>query len=217
MQERTAAPPALVEVSKHYDNIHKSSLTTVAFRIAKLRAMAQAGTNADPERRRAILEAAVELDSILRARRAHLETEWGYVTLDVSGHDTPPGRYFAGKRHVYSKPCSAQVWNNWRALRIVVNQIILLHHEGVSSPPSSTSPLSPSPQRHQPAAALRRIRRLSTDICISAVEIVETPRELSFLSPLLSSHPRSGDPDVSREYLRRPPWLTLTLLGLLPY
>ncbi len=83
--------------------------------------------------------------------------------MDV--HDAPDGTYFKGKRHAYGSPLVAQVWNAWRTLRIMANQII------------SREPCHRTEEAAEESAAASVIRRLSAEICVSTPEISASPRE----------------------------------------
>lgn len=121
------------------------------FRLLDLRSAIKSGEITDP---RAILEAAAGLDSDLEAWRASVPLNWNYTTVDAG--NAPPGPYFDGKRHIYSSQVIAQIWNNWRTLRILVNRLIF-ENEVRSGVPDSG---------HE-SAALSVIQKLSTEICVT--------------------------------------------------
>jgi hypothetical protein len=97
----------------------------MCFRLLYLRLAIKSGEITDQE---AICKAAIEMDRNLEAWRASLKPSWSYTTVDAG--NVPASTYFDGKRHIYSNLWTAQLWNNWRALRILVNQIILQNKLG---------------------------------------------------------------------------------------
>jgi hypothetical protein len=113
---------------------------------------------------RAIHHDAVEMDREFEFWRETLPPSWNYVIDDAS--DNSHCIYFVRKRHVYSNPWTAQVWNNWRALRILVNKIIL-----------ENEPRSGTMDSAQGSAALSIIHQMSTEICISAPHFLGSPRK----------------------------------------
>lgn len=133
----------------------------VCFRLLDLRAAIKSGDMTDPI---AIYAEAVEMDRHLEAWRATLKPIWSYATVDVV--EAPAGTHFEGKCHVYNNPWTAQVWNNWRTLRILVNRIIVQHDIYINV----------DDRVHEPFA-LSLIHQLSSEICISAPVFIGNARE----------------------------------------
>ena len=170
MQQDVPAPQALVQISRDFETsatgeglkrIRPGSVCNMCFRLLDLRADIKSGEITDPT---AILEAAEEINHDLEAWRKTLPLSWDYVTVDAG--DAPAGTYFQGKRHIYSSPWTAQVWNNWRTLRILVNRIILqieVRSGALDSADAST--------------ALFLIHQMYTEISISAANCEGCPRK----------------------------------------
>ena len=141
--------------------IQPGPIGDMCFRLLDLRAAIKSGDITDPK---AIREAAIEMDGDLEAWRATLQPSWSYATVDAG--DALASTYFEGKCHIYSSLWTAQVWNNWRTLRILVNRIFL-QNEIRSGAPDST---------HE-STALSLIHQLSTEICISVSSFIGSPRK----------------------------------------
>jgi hypothetical protein len=131
------------------------------FRLLDLRAAIKSGDVTDPK---SIYEVAVEMDRELEAWRATLQPSWSYATVDAD--NAPAGTYFEGKHHIYSNPWTAQVWNNWRTLRILANRIILQSEIHSGAPDSANGSL-----------VFSLIHQLSTEICISTPGFIGSPRK----------------------------------------
>lgn len=122
MQQDVAAPQAVVQICHNFKTsamgerrkkLQPGPIGDMCFRILDLRAAIRRGDITDPK---AIREAAIEMDRDLEAWRITLQPSCSYATVDAG--DAPAGTYFGGKRHIYSNLWNAQVWNNWRTLRI---------------------------------------------------------------------------------------------------
>jgi hypothetical protein len=134
-------------------------LGSLCFRLLRLR---DAIRHDELKDRQTIRESAAEIDHDLVTWAGSLPT---YAAVDVpaGGADET---YFQGKCHVYSNLQVAQAWNNWRTLRIVVNQMII-RHEACPDPVDITYTSSSIPI----------IRQLSNDICMSAASFAGSPRK----------------------------------------
>lgn len=174
IQQCSSIPPALLEVSRCYQSsvidrcYHDSrpgTLTDASYRLANLRAAIKAESTTDPM---ALLEEALQIERELKIWRTQITPDLEYTlthTRDKSGDS------FARKRHVYKDLCTAQVWNNWRTLRILTSQIFLKLDKQLSSGIADAS-LSAGRQ----ASRLRLIHEMSSDICISATFLIGTSR-----------------------------------------
>lgn len=149
---------AMGEVRKR---IQPSPLADLCVQILDLRAGIRTGVIEITE---AIREVAIQMDKELAAWKSTLPPSWSYATVGTA--DTPAGQYFQGKRHVYSNPWTANVWNNWRTMRIVVNQIIL-----------QSEIWSDALEGVYDSTAVSHIHQLSTEICISAPNFIGSPRK----------------------------------------
>jgi hypothetical protein len=172
MLQHIAVPPVLVQTTynfeasairqqwRHRNIASPGSISEISFRIVNLRAALQNGEVTDP---RVIREIALEIDGDLETWRAGVPLNWRYATIDAT--EALVGTCFDGKRHVYPSLWIADVWNNWRALRILVNQIIV-QNELRSSVPDNV----------QKSVALSIIHQFSTELCISTTSFTGTPR-----------------------------------------
>lgn len=177
MQQSIAVPPALVQMTYNFKtsgirqqwqqrNIaNPNSIWEISFRIVNLRAAFKNGEVTDP---RVIRETALDIDAELETWKASAPPNWRYATNNAT--EASVGTCFDGKRHVYPNLGIAEGWNNWRTLRIFVNQIIM-QNELRSSMPDNV----------QKFIALVIIHQLSTDLCISASSFTGSPRRHSSL------------------------------------
>jgi hypothetical protein len=135
-------------------------IAALCFRLLELRSATKAGEKRDLL---AIRTAAIEIDDDLQTWKDTLPSPWKFSVVDVCKSSS---NFFEGKRHIYSDPVMARIWINWRALRIVANQLILQTEHDPHSP-KSTRGLS----------AVKNIREISADVCISAPEVMDPPRK----------------------------------------
>ncbi|KIX07330.1 uncharacterized protein Z518_01983 [Rhinocladiella mackenziei CBS 650.93] len=173
MQQHNAVPPALVQTTydfqtsairqqwQHRRVASPGSICEISFRMVNLRAAFKNGEVTDPQ---VIRKTALEIDGDLEVWRAGVPPNWRYTTIDAPGAGVDT--CFDGKSHVYPTPWIADAWNNWRILRILVNQIIV-QNEVRSSVPENA----------QKSIALSIIRQSSADICISTSSFIGTPRK----------------------------------------
>ncbi|KAL2024893.1 hypothetical protein VTK56DRAFT_3592 [Thermocarpiscus australiensis] len=166
MQHGVHAPPAMVELCEQLESAGNTSsckrpkpLRNICFRFLRFRTAVKSGEITD---HRMIRETARSIDRDLEAWVATLPSTCSYTTVDI--HADNDGTSFGGLRHVYGDLWAAQAWNNWRTMRVVVNQIILES--------AATSNLS----GHATNDSLRVVQDLSTDICISVASFAESTR-----------------------------------------
>lgn len=200
MQQDVAAPQALLQISHNLKTsamderskkIQPGPIGDMCFRLLDLRAAIKSRDITDPK---AIREAAIEMDGELEAWRAALPPCWSYATVDAG--DAPAGTYFGGKRQIYSNLWTAQVLNNWRTLRILINRVILQNAIRSDAPDSA----------HE-STALSLIHQLSTEICISAPNFIGSPRSAGLIWPIFVVSQEHLNPRSERcwavEQLRR--------------
>ncbi|UNI13607.1 hypothetical protein JDV02_000334 [Purpureocillium takamizusanense] len=147
-----------------------SSIFEISFRIVNLRA-AMLGRDAQLDRKSA-REAALDIDRELQAWKESLPGEWNYQDEIL---DTALDDGFGGRRHAYPSLWNAEVWNNWRLVRVLVSRVLLdtsTENDDEPKPGSSV------------ASIVSRIQQLSEDICISANALMDTSRILSLIRPL---------------------------------
>src|SRR5215469_5390983 len=168
MQQNIAVPPALVRATynfqtstirqqwQHRKIASRGSICEISFRLVNLRAAFENGEITDPH---VIRETALEIDADLETWRAGAPPNWRYSTNNVT--EASVGTCFDGKRHVYPNLWVADGWNNWRSVRIVVNQIIMQNELRSSAP-----------DNEQKSIAVPIIRQFSTDLCISASSFI---------------------------------------------
>ena len=172
-----AVPPALVQSTynfqsstirqqwRHHNLVSPASICEISFRIVNLRAAFKNGEITDPH---VIRDIALEIDSDLDTWRAGLPQNWEYATNDAT--EAPAGTFFDNKCHVYPNLWIAEVWNNWRTLRILVNQIVVQNEFRSSMPDNGQKSLS-----------IIIIQQLSTELCISTASFTGNPRKFFIL------------------------------------
>ena len=144
-----------------------ASICALSFRIVNLRAAFKTGEMTDPQ---LIRETALEIDSDLEIWKAGVPHSWRYATVEDPNSD--PITCFEGKRHIYPNLWIADAWNNWRSLRILVNQIILQNE--------LRTDMSAIAER-----AIETIRHFSTELCISISSFKDSPRKYYNVFPVL--------------------------------
>ena len=176
MQQQIAVPPALVQTAYNFETSaikqqwrHRNvaslgSISEISFRLVNLWA-AFNGKNAAPH---VIRETALEIDGDLETWRSGVYLNWRYAITDAS--EAVADICFEGRTHVYPNLWVAESWNNWRELRILVNQIIV-ENEIRSS----------APDAEQKAIALSVIHQMSIELCHSIPSFKDTPRKSSTL------------------------------------
>ncbi|KAF4833169.1 hypothetical protein CGCTS75_v003959 [Colletotrichum tropicale] len=180
IQRGARVPAALVEVTTEFEssrlgmryvNNRPGSLALIGFRIVNLRADIKSQRITDPD---AICQIILDIKSDLQAWAA-LQTHRAYYVTEVIEPRT--GTYFNGKRHVYTSVWGAQVWNNWRSLGILANEILLNYVDQQNAYYESLKEV----MRFE---AFSAIRNLSTDICISTTDLSGSPRASTMIWPL---------------------------------
>ncbi|KAH8658131.1 hypothetical protein BX600DRAFT_63442 [Xylariales sp. PMI_506] len=148
-----------------------------------------------------IRDTALAIDADLQAWKKITVPKWWYTSWDVPLQDpsSPSGGKagagekasgFNGKIHHYHSLWVAEVWNNWRTVRIMVNQIIVNTEEAAG--------LSGIAQIK--SAALTVVREMSKDICISADSFMDNPRIISLHEPLYLVASEENNPLSMRTY-----------------
>ncbi|ETN44405.1 uncharacterized protein HMPREF1541_10585 [Cyphellophora europaea CBS 101466] len=166
LQQRLVAPPAIVQATWQFETApirdslksryiaSPASISEISLRLVNLRAAAK-NLHKDIE---SVRRAALVIDNDLKAWREVVSPAWLYQTVESSTADDT----FGGKKQVYNIPWVAEVWNNWRALRIAVYQVVLLG-ENIHTPGMDKVN----------DAAVEVIRQMSEEICISVSAFTE--------------------------------------------
>lgn len=175
MQQDVPIPPVLLQMNrwfeassagKHRQETRPGPMGQLCFRFFHIRESLKDRGMADTK---PVNEAAIELD--------HDLATWATALPDFAIVNAPPDAssaiYFEGKRHIYGDTWVSQVWNNWRALRILVNKILLQDKIRTGDVGSI----------HAPQTVLL-IRQLSRDICMAFPSFVDSPRK----EPQLLAH-----------------------------
>lgn len=139
-----------------------NSICEISFRLVNLRAALTAGEITDAQ---IAVETATGIDSDLVTWRATMPEEWEYTAVD-----SPDS--FGGVTHIYPNLWVAEVWKNWRILRILINQMIGENEAG-----------SDKPNEERISQALSVIRQASMELCISCFNFMGTPRKLFPIGP----------------------------------
>lgn len=163
MEQHVCVPPALVTATFNFQSsgirerwqqrkaASPASICEISFRVVNLWAAFKSETATDPQ---AIRARALEIDGDLKAWGQSLPSYWKYATVDDGERAAEAS--FGRIRHEYPGLWVANVWNNWRTLRIVIGHI-LIHNETRSVRPDSALE----------AFALSIIHQMSVDICVS--------------------------------------------------
>ncbi|KXJ94229.1 hypothetical protein Micbo1qcDRAFT_193451 [Microdochium bolleyi] len=175
------------------------SLALISFQIVNLRADVNAGTVKDPNE---IMKTVLAVEKRLEQWTHHAPQGWteripspspspspdglplGFFTdaIGLTSHNTPA--------HTYASVNIAQIWNNWRVLRIMAHQILLRH---ALIPLRSLAPIKVATTQEeldhdekyakQEGASAETIRQMSSDVLAAAPTIVDTPRAGSLVWP----------------------------------
>jgi len=175
VQQQVAVPKALVQATYYFqvstmrqywrqiDVASPASITEICFRVVNLRAALRTGVITDPG---VIRTVAMDIDNDLETWSTGLTPSWRYSSV------VSPGIHyydcFNGLRHVYTSLWIAEAWNNWRILRILVNQMLM--QTGID--------LSETTKKQN------AIRQLSSEVCLTVYNFAGNPRILSLIQPL---------------------------------
>lgn len=176
-QQGIAVPPALVQTAYEFDRsplrpnwryrnvVSPGSMAEITFRLVNLQAAISSRQILEPQ---PIVEAALKIEEDLDTWRAGISSDWRYTIVDAppAAEDACYGR----KVHVYSSLWVAEIWNNWRALRMLVNQLIVQY-----------GTCSSATEGAQGSKAVLNIREMSVDLCVSVFTFTSTPRTFSVL------------------------------------
>lgn len=187
MQKNTRVPEALLKwiPFAKSDSYHESPRdclyipTHAGIRLANLRAdIADHSCTDDAE----IVSAALEIDADLNASEAYLLLDWPFETLDA---EMPSEDCFGGVYHVYKNACAAEMWNNYRSLRILTNEVILQFLEDRSAPGSLTMLGTALKDQYDNSKDL--IRKMCVQICASVPTCLGAlPRSAASTEPRLN-------------------------------
>lgn len=172
MQQNMAVPPALIDLTRSFEastmrhNLRRrklasaGSISEVSFRVVNLRAACRSGEIGDPKM---IRDMSLAIDHDLLSWRTSVPTEWDYIESTPSDRSSTT---YEGLCHTYPTIWIAEILNNWRTLRIIVNQMIMNNAEQLSG-------------GHEPyeASALAAIKELSKELCASVPGFSDTPRK----------------------------------------
>lgn len=142
---------------------HSESLSNMCFRVLNM--LQSRGSNSVSAISKMYADAITLTEDLARWREA-LPHSWQYTTI-IAG-DNSSGVFFKGEIHNYGNPWIEQAWNTWRALQIPVSKLIVeLRGKCVEYEESRFE------------AAQKIIRSSSTNICISAPNLMDSPRRFS--------------------------------------
>jgi hypothetical protein len=143
---------------RHRNFASPASICEISFRIVNLHAALKTGRITDPQ---VIRHAAVMIDEDLETWKAGVPRNWIPVTIDAA--EGPVSACFDGKRHIYPNLWVAEIWSNWRTLRILVHQLMLQNERRFNVPGDVQISIS-------------TIQQLSTELCIAFASFTGTPR-----------------------------------------
>ncbi|TEA14430.1 hypothetical protein C8034_v003476 [Colletotrichum sidae] len=206
IQQGIRVPSALTEVNSNferngvvgpYNSIQPVSLAFIGFRIVDLCADIKSHLLTDS---RTICHFALDIKANLKAW-ADLRSE---TFFEISTVREAANICFEDKKHVYSSVWGAQLWNSWRSLGILINQIILdsldhllLHNQEI--------------KRDVYSEALYSLRNLSQDICISTPNLASSPRAPTMIWPLYMVLQEARNVETVRS------WAAIQLQGIKTY
>ena len=139
------------------------SLSEISIRVVNLRAIFKQG-NSEPD---LIRTTALGINDDLDAWEAVIPLKWRYTAVDATAEEDCYNR----KKHSYPNLWVADAWNNWRAVRTVVHQILYYNETRVASPDTVLQ-----------TTALNIMKAMAIEICISVSSFENTPREYLILT-----------------------------------
>ncbi|KAH7037661.1 uncharacterized protein B0I36DRAFT_69394 [Microdochium trichocladiopsis] len=198
MMQHTAVPDSLKDTSNFFQpsdhwpvtyDTRPGSLGQISFQIVNLRAAVSARTLTDPEE---ILEAALGAERTLERWTLHAPQGWSHGSFTPSAADMiQPGDGIQEENaatsmseHTYANVGVAQVWNNWRALRIIAHQIVIYHGPSPLRADCATSAEADERYAQLEEHSAYIIRQMSTDVLAAAPAVSDTPRAGSLVWPL---------------------------------
>lgn len=173
MEQQLPVPPALVQTTFDFQNSgirrqwqHRNvaspaSICEITFRVVNLRAAFKNGTIKSPQK---IRQMAFEIDQDFEDWKTTVPWTWRYATVDTS--NPVDDSSFNQNAHIYPNVWIADVWNNWRTMRMLVNQIMVENELSSSQPDDELV-----------SHSLQLIQELSNDICISVPNFIGTTRK----------------------------------------
>ncbi|KAF2727725.1 hypothetical protein EJ04DRAFT_581818 [Polyplosphaeria fusca] len=148
----------------------------MCFHILALRAAIKDGTITGST---AICNEAKRIDRDLQTWRSSLPRDWEYHVVQGAAGAT---WCFRGEYHVYENAWVAQVWNNWRAMRILLQQLIISYSDAGAL-------------NLETSDAVDLVRKLSSEIChTTCTFVVGKARSSALIWPLsvVAQEPRNG-------------------------
>ena len=146
---------------RNSDVASPASICEISFRLVNLWAAFQENTQS-PER---TCKSALEIDADLAMWKDGLPSKWRYSLVNAT--EANDDTHLNGKQHIYSSSWIVDVWNNWRALRMLTSQIILEAESHTATPNADHL-----------CTARSRVQNLARDICISSASFGSSPRKL---------------------------------------
>lgn len=210
MVQHTPVPESLNDASSFFQpwdhtpityDTRPGSLACTSFDVVNLRAAVDAGTITEATQ---IFQAALEAESTLERWTAHAPQGWSHgppatlattiaantATARLDEHARAAQLHGKTLVHTYANVNVAQVWNNWRVLRIITHQI-LIHHalphllrRPDTNIPGAFDDDDDDQFAQQKAASAQIIRQMSLDVLAAAPSITDTPRARSLVWPL---------------------------------
>ena len=133
------------------------SLVDIILQYVELCASISSGALSTPT---TIFQKALQLEIALAKWKQNLPAFWNYTVAVAPGKSEAA---FNGKCHIYEDFWIERMWDHYRWLRILVNELLLTNSDSPSSPPDQT---------FQQAEALQLIHQLASDICTSVATVL---------------------------------------------
>jgi hypothetical protein len=140
-------------------------MTETLVKFASLRAAIKDGALCGPD---AVITAALQIDREFLSLSVTMPPEWQYETVFTGDN---PELVYEGYYHVYLDTWIAQIWNNLRVCRILLNQIIL---EQLKASPTPLSPQYNTQYRLSKETSIQ----MSSEICATV------PQHAGYISSL---------------------------------
>jgi hypothetical protein len=185
-------PPIISEWSKacqDYETPEEfaaSNLTELAIKYTAIRS--SLSSFHDYSNSETVIPALIALDAEYTEWISHLPTEFLFTTVPLIERSD---EVFSDHYHVYPSMWVARVWNSYRCIRILINELILdqLNHHFLHPEESTLMWENPSLYESQILASNSMLLQLSHDICASA------PYFLGFsnsIDPVLRERPKAS-------------------------
>ncbi|KAF2656273.1 hypothetical protein K491DRAFT_392766 [Lophiostoma macrostomum CBS 122681] len=177
------ASSALRQQWRHRHIASPGSITEISFRLVNLRAAIKDGSITDIN---VIRQIVTTMNEDLTSWETSLSPSWAYTETDTKD---PYVMYLGEKRPGYPNLWIADIWNNWRVLRILVYRYTL-RQDGLCTATCQADKVK----------AHLMIQRYSMDICNSVPCFVGNPRFIALIRPLYAVAVQRHNDEATRRF-----------------